>query len=383
MKFSTLFILLFFFVFSFTKAEDVSVIQPSESTFQELVAKEKKACAEEAAKVKTGESKYNPVPVIMSHLADGHDWHFWGEGENSFTIPLPVILWDNGLKIFMSSKFHHNEEVAEVDGVHYFNYNEKIYKTDAQGTVTFEPNEKGEMKIANEMPLDFSITKNVASMLLSVVIMILLFGAVAANYKKQGKEGYVPRGVAGFIEPIIIFIRDEVAIPNIGEKKYARYMPYLLTLFFFIWINNLLGLLPGAANLTGNIAVTLVLAVIALIVINVSGNKHYWGHMLWMPGVPVPVKLILAPIELVGILTKPFALMIRLFANITAGHIIIMSLISIIFIFQTEAVALGALPLTLFIDFLELLVAVLQAFIFTMLVSLFIGAAVADPEEGH
>ncbi|OFM82904.1 ATP synthase F0 subunit A [Weeksella sp. HMSC059D05] len=334
-------------------------------------------------KVKTGESKYNPVPVIMSHLADGHDWHFWGEGENSFTIPLPVILWDNGLKIFMSSKFHHNEEVAEVDGVHYFNYNEKIYKTDAQGTVTFEPNEKGEMKIANEMPLDFSITKNVASMLLSVVIMILLFGAVAANYKKQGKEGYVPRGVAGFIEPIIIFIRDEVAIPNIGEKKYARYMPYLLTLFFFIWINNLLGLLPGAANLTGNIAVTLVLAVIALIVINVSGNKHYWGHMLWMPGVPVPVKLILAPIELVGILTKPFALMIRLFANITAGHIIIMSLISIIFIFQTEAVALGALPLTLFIDFLELLVAVLQAFIFTMLVSLFIGAAVADPEEGH
>ena len=160
-------------------------------------------------------------------------------------------------------------------------------------------------------------------------------------------------------------------------------MPYLLTLFFFIWINNLLGLLPGAANLTGNIAVTLVLAVIALIVINVSGNKHYWGHMLWMPGVPVPVKLILAPIELVGILTKPFALMIRLFANITAGHIIIMSLISIIFIFQTEAVALGALPLTLFIDFLELLVAVLQAFIFTMLVSLFIGAAVADPEEGH
>ncbi|MDK7374199.1 MULTISPECIES: F0F1 ATP synthase subunit A [Weeksella] len=383
MKFSTLFILLFFFVFSFTKAEDVSVIQPSESTFQELVAKEKKAYAEEAVKVKTGESKYNPVPVIMSHLADGHDWHFWGEGENSFTIPLPVILWDNGLKIFMSSKFHHNEEVAEVDGVHYFNYNEKIYKTDAQGTVTFEPNEKGEMKIANEMPLDFSITKNVASMLLSVVIMILLFGAVAANYKKQGKEGYVPRGVAGFIEPIIIFIRDEVAIPNIGEKKYARYMPYLLTLFFFIWINNLLGLLPGAANLTGNIAVTLVLAVIALIVINVSGNKHYWGHMLWMPGVPVPVKLILAPIELVGILTKPFALMIRLFANITAGHIIIMSLISIIFIFQTEAVALGALPLTLFIDFLELLVAVLQAFIFTMLVSLFIGAAVADPEEGH
>lgn len=378
MKFSTLFTLLFLFVFGFAKAG--SAIDPSITTFPALVQNENQAKADEAAKVKSGASKYNPVPVIMHHIADAHDWHFWGEGENSVTLPLPVILIDNGLKVFMSSKFHHNEHVVEVDGNHYFNYHGKIYKTDAQGTITKD----AEGHVANEKPLDFSITKNVASMLLSVVLLILIFGAVAANYKKKGTEGYVPRGIAGFMEPIILFIRDEVAVPNIGEKKYARYMPYLLTLFFFIWINNLLGLLPGAANLTGNIAFTLVLAVIALIVINVSGNKGYWGHMLWMPGVPVPVKILLAPIELIGVITKPFALMIRLFANITAGHIIILSLISLIFIFQTEVVSIGALPLTLFIYVLELLVAALQAFIFTMLVALFIGTAVADHEhEAH
>lgn len=374
MRFSKLFTLVFFLVYGLSYATGVS--ETSVETFPELVEKEMQANAEEAARVKEGISKYNPVPVIMNHIADAHDWHLWGEGENSFTIPLPVILIDDGLKFFMSSAFHHNEQVAEVGGNHYFNYGGKIYKTDAEGTI--ERNAEG--KIVNEKPLDFSITKNVASMFMSVILMILIFGAVAANYKKKGNEGYVPRGIAGFMEPIIIFIRDEVAVPNIGEKKYSRYMPYLLTLFFFIWINNLLGLMPGAANLTGNIAFTLVLAVIALLVINFSGNKGYWGHMLWMPGVPVPVKLLLAPIELIGVITKPFALMIRLFANITAGHIIIFSLVSLIFIFQTEVVSLGALPLTLFIYVLELLVAALQAFIFTMLVALFIGTAVADHE---
>ncbi len=379
MKFSTLFTLLFLFVVSFTKAADA--IDPSIKTFTELVSKENQAKADEAAKVKSGESKYNPVPVIMHHIADAHDWHFWGEGEKSVTLPLPVILWDNGLKVFMSSKFHHNEHVAEVDGNYYFNYHEKIYKTDANGTINLDEHHH----LANEKAVDFSITKNVASMFLSVILLILIFGAVASNYKKKGQEGYVPRGLAGFMEPIIIFIRDEVAVPNIGEKKYARYMPYLLTLFFFIWINNLLGLLPGAANLTGNIAFTFVLALVALIVINVSGNKGYWGHMLWMPGVPVPVKILLAPIELIGIVTKPFALMIRLFANITAGHIIILSLISLIFIFQTPAMAGGSIPLALFIYCLELLVAALQAFVFTMLVALFIGMAVADHDhhEAH
>ncbi|NOJ76086.1 F0F1 ATP synthase subunit A [Empedobacter stercoris] len=328
--------------------------------------------------MKSGESTFNPVPGIMHHIADAHDWHLWGEGEKSVGVALPIILWDNGLHVFMSSKFHHNEAVAESNGNYYINFHEKIYKTDAQGTIQAHIDEKGVYHLDNEKPLDFSITKNVASMLISFVILILVFSAVASNYKKGNM---VPKGIAGFIEPIIIFVRDEVAIPNIGEKKYAKFMPYLLTLFFFIWINNLLGLLPGAANVTGNIAVTFVLALIALIVINFSGNKDYWGHMLWMPGVPVPVKIILAPIELIGIITKPFALMIRLFANITAGHIIIMSLISLIFIFQTEAMAGGSIPLALFIYCLELLVAALQAFVFTMLVSLFIGTAVAEHDH--
>lgn len=377
MKFSALLAFLLLFNIGFASAEVHHEGLPK--TFEELVKSEETKNHEEAAKVKSGESTFNPVPVIMHHIADAHDWHFWGEGEKSVSIPLPVILWDNnGLNVFMSSKFHHNEKVVESNGNYYLNFHEKIYKTDAQGSIEPHVDEKGAVHLQNEKPLDFSITKNVASMLLSFVLLILIFSAVASSYKKGN---LVPKGIASFIEPIILFVRDEVAIPNIGKKKYAKYMPYLLTLFFFIWINNLLGLLPGAANVTGNIAVTFVLALIALIVINFSGNKDYWGHMLWMPGVPVPVKIILAPIELVGIITKPFALMIRLFANITAGHIIIMSLISLIFIFQTEAMSAGSIPLALFIYCLELLVAALQAFVFTMLVSLFIGTAVAEHDH--
>ncbi|MBO6211599.1 F-type H+-transporting ATPase subunit a [Algoriella xinjiangensis] len=377
MRFSAL--LAFLLLFNFGFAATASTHEGLPKTFEELIKSEQVKSQEEAAKVKSGEATFNPVPVIMHHIADAHDWHLWGEGEKSVTIPLPVIFWDNnGLNVFMSSKFHHNEAVVESNGNYYINFHEKIYKTDAQGTIEAHVDEKGAVHLQNEKPLDFSITKNVASMLLSFVILILVFTAVASNYKKGNM---VPKGIAGFIEPLIIFIRDEVAIPNIGEKKYAKFMPYLLTLFFFIWINNLLGLLPGAANVTGNIAVTFVLALIALIVVNFSGNKGYWGHMLWMPGVPVPVKLILAPIELVGIITKPFALMIRLFANITAGHIIIMSLISLIFIFQSAFMSAGSIPLALFIYCLELLVAALQAFVFTMLVSLFIGTAVAEHEH--
>lgn len=372
MKFSALLTFLMLFTFGFANA--ASTVTDAK-TFSELVQKEKQAKAEEMAQVKASDKTFNPVPTIMHHIGDAHEWHLWGEGDNSVSIPLPIILWDdNGLNVFMSSKFHHGEDIVESNGNHYVLYHEKVYKTDANGAISFD--EAGHL--ANEKPLDFSITKNVASMLLSFVILILVFSTVASNYKKGN---LVPKGIAGFLEPVIIFIRDEVAIPNIGEKKYAKYMPYLLTLFFFIWVNNLLGLLPGAANVTGNIAVTFVLALIALIVINVSGNKEYWGHMLWMPGVPVPVKILLAPIELIGIVTKPFALMVRLFANITAGHIIILSLISLIFIFQTEFMAGGSLPLALFIYCLELLVAVLQAFVFTMLVALFIGTATAEHEH--
>jgi F-type H+-transporting ATPase subunit a len=376
MKFSALLTFLLFFTFGFAKANEPGIVA---KTFNELVQKDKQVSEELRERIEAGEAAFNPVPTIMHHIGDAHDWHFWGEGEKSVSIPLPIILWDdNGLNVFMSSKFHHGEDVAESNGNYYILYHEKIYKTDAEGNISLDDHGH----LTNEKPLDFSVTKNVASMLLSFVILVLVFSAVASNYKKGN---LVPKGIAGFLEPMILFVRDEIAIPNIGEKKYAKYMPYLLTLFFFIWINNLLGLLPGAANVTGNIAVTFVLAFIALIVINVSGNKGYWGHMLWMPGVPVPVKILLAPIELIGIITKPFALMIRLFANITAGHIIILSLISLIFIFQTEFMAGGSIPLALFINCLELLVAVLQAFVFTLLVALFIGMSTAEHEhhEAH
>ena len=321
--------------------------------------------------------EYNATDVIMHHIADAHEWHLatFKEGtpdEWHLTIPLPVILYvpeRGGLNIFMSSKFHEN---GVYDG--FMLEHGHIYAV----------NEAGE-KVDDIKVLDFSITKNVASMFLSVVLMLLIFGAAARGYSKR--KGGAPKGLQSLLEPLIIFVRDDIAKAMIGEKKHERFMPFLLTVFFFIWINNLLGLLPGAANVTGNLAVTFVLALFALLVINFSGNKYYWEHILWPPGVPVFVKPIMIVIELVGIIAKPFALMVRLFANITAGHIIILSLVSLIFIFghqYGEGVGVGtslvAVPFAIFMYCIELLVAFLQAFIFTMLSALFIGTAV---EEHH
>jgi len=202
-----------------------------------------------------------------------------------------------------------------------------------------------------------------------------MFIGLARSYKK----GAIPTGFGRVLEPLIIFIRDEIAIPNIGEKKYRKFMGYLLTVFFFIWILNLLGMTPLGINVTGNIAVTVCLALFTFIITQFSANKDYWKHIFWMPGVPVPMKIILMPIELLGTLTKPFALLIRLFANITAGHVVIMSLIAMIFVGKNLAADLPiSLALTLFISVIEVLVAFLQAFIFTMLSSLFIGMAVQD-----
>ena len=204
---------------------------------------------------------------------------------------------------------------------------------------------------------------------------------MAKHYKKNG--AVAPKGLASFLEPIVVLVRDDIAKTNIDKHKYQKFVPFLLTIFFFIWLNNLLGLvpfIPGGANLTGNIAVTFVLAIIVLIMILINGNKHYWEHILWMPGVPAAVKIILTPIEIIGIFTKPFALMVRLFANITAGHIVVLSLISLIFVFENIGMAGVSVPFALFISVLELLVAFLQAYVFTMLSALFIGAAV---EEAH
>lgn len=327
------------------------------------------------------DEKYNPVPFIMHHIQDSHQWHLWGEGENSVGISLPVILWDNGLQVFSSSKFGHEEnEVAEHNGKFYKLVHNKIYETDAAGTITEHDGHP-----TNKQPLDFSITKVVAQMMLAALILLLIGLATAASYKKSN----VPSGIAKFMEPLVVFVRDDIAFQNIGAVRYKKYVPYLVTLFLFIWILNILGLFPGAANTTGNIAFTFVMALFTMIIVNFSGRKTYWSHMFDPLGNNMPwagkilVYLILVPVELLGIITKPFALMIRLFANMTAGHIIIMALISLIFIMKTYMITPVSLGLSLFIYVLEVLVAALQAYIFTMLTALFIGSAVEEPHHDH
>ena len=310
---------------------------------------------------------------IQHHLQDSYDFTFFSDEKEGkhYGFSLPVILLDNGLKVFSSSKFHHGETVAEVDGNFYKLYHGKIYKTDAAGTISYDEHHHP----TNAKPLDFSITKNVVSMLFASALLLLMFIGLAKSYKK----GPIPTGFGRILEPLILFIRDEIAIPNIGEKKYRKFMGYLLTVFFLIWLLNLLGMTPLGINVTGNIAVTICLALFTYFITQFSANKDYWKHIFWMPGVPVPMKIILMPIEILGTLTKPFALLIRLFANITAGHVVIMSLIAMIFVGKNLAADLPiSLGLTLFISIIEVLVAFLQAFIFTMLSSLFIGMAVQD-----
>lgn len=333
-------------------------------------------------------SEFNASEFIMHHVQDAHDWHIMGEGENAVHIHLPVILWDGGLVMFSSGAFSvadsingHHYKMTE-DGK-YFIYHEKIYKANS-GLVMFDPHGHP----GNKAVLDFSITRNVASMLLSALILVLLFFSAGKAYKTRGIQT-APKGVQSLVEPFIIFIRDEIAIPNIGEKKYVKFMPYLLTIFFFIWLNNLIGLIPffpGGSNLTGNIAFTMVMALLTLIITIANGNKTYWKH-IFTPPVPVALYPIMVPVEIIGIFTKPFALMIRLFANITAGHIVILAFICIIFINKSIGWAGLSVPMALFISILELLVAFLQAFIFTMLSALFIGGAVEehghDHEHGH
>ena len=333
---------------------------------------------------KTGaEEEFNSVEMIMHHISDAHDFHFLdytdSEGvEHAVSIPLPVILYtNNGLVCFMSSAFHHNDDgtyVVSKKGTNFVKYHEKIYQLN-DGASSLEFDEQHHPLNAVK-PIDVSITKNVFSMLLSLVLLLTLFGAAGRSARKNPGA---PRGILAFLEPIIVFIREDIIIPNVGEKKYKTYIPYLITIFFFIFFNNLLGLIPGGANVTGNIAVTLVLSVFTLLVTNFSANKAYWKH-IFLPPVPLALYPIMVPIEVIGVLTKPFALMIRLFANITAGHIIILSLISLIFVFKSIFIAPVSVGFVLFMYTLELLVALLQAYIFTLLSALFIGQAI---EEHH
>ena len=327
---------------------------------------------------------FNATKLINDHIGDSHEFHIADWDGHPITFYLPVILWtNNGLEIFSSEKFHHDnkaEHFVDQNGQKLVRYNEVIFYADKFETLTQDQKDNGAFEFGAR-PLNFSITKNVFSMFMSAIIMFLLFLVVARSYKKNK---LAPRGIAGFLEPLVTFVRDDIARPNIGEKKYAQYMPYLLTIFFFIWINNLIGLIPFfpfSSNLTGNIYFTFVLAFITFIVTTLSGNKEYWGHIFNTPGVPVWLAPIMIPVEIIGILTKPFALMIRLFANITAGHIIILSLISLIFIFESVAVSPISGAFVVFMTVLEMLVAALQAYIFTLLSALFIGQAVAEHDH--
>lgn len=344
------------------------LLQPTNILASEPAA----ATAEHANKE---EGSFNVTETILEHIKDDHSWHLWGHT----SIALPVILYTpQGFDVFSSEKLvdEHHEPVVHKGKFDYKLVEGKTKIVNAAGEVDV---------VASKKLWDFSITKNVASLFISVIILLLVILTAAGAYKKTGVTS-APKGLQSFMEPIVLFVRDEIALPNIGAKRYAKYMPFLLTIFFLILTNNFLGLIPlfpGGANVSGNIAFTMTLAVCVFIVVNLSSNKNYWEHIFWMPGMHWSMKLFLAPIELIGVFNKPISLMIRLFANITAGHILVLSLVCLIFIFKTVYAAAIAVPFVIFIFMIELLVAFLQAYIFTMLTAMYIGMASEEAHHDH
>lgn len=382
-----------------------------------------------------GGKTFRPGEMIMHHISDAHQIHIIGQ----LYIPLPVIVYHQGhLDVFSSAQFwngfdSHGElqfkPYTASSGVTYENHHESIvisgahgahpsteherYEQDTLASASLDslsvsnahpsadslaavsaPANHAEAHIEQTKPIDFSVTKTVFGMLLVCVIMVLLFSWVANSYKKR--KGHAPKGFQNVIEPFILFVRNDVAVPSIGSKNADKYVPFLLTVFFFIWISNLLGLIPfiGGFNVTGTMSVTIVLATIVFIITSVSGNAHYWGHIVWPPGVPLPIKVILVPIEILGVFMKPAVLMIRLTANITAGHIIILAFVGLIILFgQSSAAAgygvgAGAVLFMVFMFFIELLVAFLQAYVFTLLAAIYFGDATQehhahDEEHSH
>lgn len=316
---------------------------------------------------------FEPGEVVLDHILDNHEFHFADVDGHPVSLSLPIIVYssEKGFSCFMSSKFEHGHKSYEG------------YKLEEGKIVAVDTNDHVLHDVA---VYDFSITRNVAQMLLAVLVLIIVMLNVAKKYKKQGAK-VAPSGFQNAVEPVITFIRDEVGKANLGHK-YEKYMPYLLTVFFFILICNIFGLIPGSANITGNIAFTAVLGVISFIVVSISGNKHYWGHIFWPP-VPGAVKPILIIVEFLSIFTKPFALIVRLFANMVAGHMIITCLLLMIFIFAKIAPAAGmgfapvSVAFTIFIYCIEILVAFIQAFIFTNLTAVFLGQAIEDHHEHH
>ena len=341
-----------------------------------------------------GGADFDPGAVIIGHVTDAHSWHMFDYydkdgNEHAVAIPLPIILLNDGhLDIFMSSRFHHGH--ADYKGYRLVGggmETEEIVCVDEAGNVMKDAG--GKVK----KPLDFSITKVAAAIMIIVALLIVLVMVAKRGYKKR--ENQAPRGVQSLVEMLVVFVRDSIVRPMIGETHYQKYLPYLLTLFFFIFFTNCMGLIPffpAGANVTGNLAVTATLAVITFLITNISGNKHYWIDIFNTPGVPAWLKIfpLMPLIELVGVFTKPIVLMIRLFANMTAGHIVILGFVVIIFIISnTISMGVGAgvsiisVVFSVFISVLECLVAYIQAFVFTMLTALYIGMAVQEPHHAE
>ena len=324
----------------------------------------------EAAHEGAAHEKFNPSEVIKHHVKDAYSWDFFEMDGKAVGFDLPCLVYSPklGLNCFSYAKI--KEHGTEFEGYSIDHLTHKITREDG------------------EKFYDISITKNVVSLLISAFLLLFIFIGVARKYAKNPNSA--PSGFQSAIEPLILMIQEDVAKPMLG-KKYLKFLPYLLTLFFFIWINNLLGLIPGGANLTGNTSVTAVLAGVTFFCIMAFSNKHYWGHIFAMPGVPKFVLIILTPVEILGIFIKPFALLIRLFANILAGHMIILTVVGLIFITAEMSHGLGwgtavfSLVFGVFMFSIELLVAFVQAYIFTTLSALFISEAVAEHhhEEAH
>ena len=355
-------------------------------TVTPVISKEKEASEKDITDGK--DLKTEIKEYIAHHLKDAYDFTILSytseDGKHHYvSFPLPVILWDNGLKVFSSSKFRHGETVAKVGDSYYKLYHEKIYKTDANGAISYDEAHHP----TNAKPLDFSITKSVVCMLFVGLLMVWMFRNLAQSYAANGG---IATGVGRFFEPIILYVRDDIARPNIGEKKYKKYMSFLLTVFFFIWFLNLLGMTPLGVNVTGNIAVTFGLAIVTFLITNVTGTKDYWLHifdplgksMSWFA--KLPLYVILIPIELLSVFIKPFSLLIRLYANMQAGHIVMMSLVGLMFIFKNWIGSSLSFGLAFAIAIIEILVALLQAYIFTMLSALYFGFASEEhAEEEH
>lgn len=328
----------------------------------------------------SGTEKFNPGDFIFEHIKDNYSWHLFSYKGQPIAIPLPVILYSqtNGIDLFWSSNLEKGQTYRGYKIAIEGEYKDKI----------IEVNENGEFL---SRPVDISITKNVVAIMFSGILMIILFISIAKSYERR--EGEPPKGLQSLLEPLILFVRDDIAKPSIGEKNYERFTPYLLTIFFFILINNLMGLIPifpGGANITGNITVTLALALFTFVITTMSGNKNYWKEIFNAPGVPWWLKLpipLIPFIELVSIFIKPFVLMVRLFANISAGHIIVLGFFSLIFIFGNMEPALGyavspvSIAFTIFMSFLELLVAFIQAYVFTILSAIYFGMALEEHHE--